>query len=161
MLASLITALFLFGLISTAHAVTLLYLLGGALIIVELSSLTTFGVMAFNGVLALLAGYMINTNTDILFGLQVGWPFLFSIACAEFLMLVGIVWLFLRQKNKPVTTGAEAMIGKTATIIEWKGKTGRVHIDGEEWRAKSEKGFKKDDEVTVKAIKNVTLIVES
>ncbi len=161
MIASLITALYLAGIIAPPSAVTFLYLIGVGLIIAEFTVLATFGITAFNGILAIIAGYMIDNGADGFAGLELGWPLLFGIAAAEILMLIGGIALFLNQRKLPVTTGVEAMIGQTATVLDWKNTNGRVRVLGEEWAARSDEKLplKIGDNVIVTRVEKVTVVV--
>lgn len=159
MIASIITALYLLGYMSASSASTFLLITGALLIIAEITTLTTFGILGFNGGLALAVGYMMSTGTDTLFGLSVDWPFFFGIAFVEVLMLGACVFVVLYLRGKKITTGIESMIGESAEVIEWSGNKGRVRVQGEDWKAVSDTPIKTDDTVIVQKIKNLTLIV--
>ena len=159
MIASLITALFLAGVMTTSGAATFLYITGALLILTELTSLTTFGILAFNGTLALATGYMIDTGSNSLFGLPVGWSFFFGLAFVELLIIITCVFVVLRSRKIKVTTGLEAMIGENAEVLEWDDQKGRVRIHGEDWNATSDQTIKTGDLVVIQNIHNLTLTV--
>ncbi len=160
MIASLITAMYLIGLISQDSAITSLYVAGILLIIAELG-VVSFGLIAVNGLLALYAGYAIHSGNDLLFGITMGWPILFGIAFVEFSIIASVVSVHLWLRRRKATTGKEGMIGTKATILKWNGKKGSVNIDGEIWNASSEKemDLNPDDEVTVKSVDKLDITI--
>ena len=93
--------------------------------------------------------------------------FNFTIQFVAFLLvsvvLLGVSRPFASKVSKEPQRKAVAdrLIGQTATVIEdFEGHEGLVKFDGEIWRAKSYDRIKKGDEVTIKAIDGVKLIVE-
>ena len=160
MIASLITALHLLGFISLDSAITSLYVAGILLIIAELG-VVSFGLIAFNGIIALYAGYALHTGNDLLFGISVGWPVLFGIAFVEFAIIGAVITVHMWLRKQKTTTGTEAMVGSTAVILDWNGKKGNVRFEGEIWKAKSsqEMDFNPDDEVTVEAVNKLDLTI--
>jgi len=56
-----------------------------------------------------------------------------------------------KKKN---TTGVEAMIGQEVRVILWKGKKGRIHVQGEDWQAYSddEYNLKRNDLVLISKV---------
>lgn len=159
MIATLITALYLLGLLNAASTAMSLYIFGALLIIAEASMLSTFGVLALNGVIALAVGYMVDHSTDHIFGLNIDWSFFFGIAFAEFLIIAACVFVVLYMRKHKVTTGLESMIGEPAQVIEWSGGKGRVQIHGETWAATSDDPVKAGHIVYIADIKHLTLRV--
>jgi membrane-bound serine protease (ClpP class) len=159
MIASLILALHLLGFIPAAEAATFLFICGAALIVAEIA--LPSGIAAFNGVLALLVGYGLKAGSDSIFGLEVGWGIFFGVAFVELFILIASVILILRHRRQKATTGAEGMIGQKAAIVEWNGKTGRVRIQGEIWKAESETLLElaEGEKVTVSSINDLVLRV--
>jgi membrane-bound ClpP family serine protease len=62
------------------------------------------------------------------------------------------------KKRRPAT-GAEGMVGKVASVIDWAGAEGRVLVDGEIWRAVCSSRPAAGDEVVVRAVRGLTLEV--
>jgi membrane protein implicated in regulation of membrane protease activity len=86
------------------------------------------------------------------------------------LLLVGCVLevveiAFLRRWSKRIdrrtkpTTGAEAMIGRPAEVVEPCRPRGTVELDGERWRARCEAGADIGETVRVESIDGLTLVV--
>ena len=66
---------------------------------------------------------------------------------------------------RKVSTNADSIIGKMGIVtqnIDSAGDSGRVHVDGLDWKAMSDDGFpiEKDSHVMIKSIKGVTVMVE-
>ena len=72
---------------------------------------------------------------------------------------------FLRNWSKRIgrrtkaTTGAEGMIGKRAEVVRECRPSGTVRLDGELWEARCEGGAAPGDEVQVKGVEGLTLVV--
>ena len=160
MIASLITALYLLGAMSAAHAATFLYICGALLILGELA-FTLFGILAFNGLLALMVGYTIQTGNNVIFGLNVDWSLLFGIAFIEMFIIALSVFIVLKYHGRKSVIGGVDMEGETAEIVEWDGKKGLVRIQGEIWKAESQQALdlSANDKVMVSAVDKLTLTI--
>lgn len=71
---------------------------------------------------------------------------------------VGFWTRFLRRYR--VRTGAEALIGAAAEVIEDCDPRGRVRLRGEIWHAYCEQGARVGDRVTVTGLEGLTLRVD-
>lgn len=160
MIASLIIALHLMGVITIESATTSLYVAGALLIIAEIG-IVSFGLLFMNGVLAIYAGYALQVGRDLIFGIPIGWSVLFGIAFIEFSVISIVVIVHLRLRNMKQITGTESMIGEQATILEWDGTRGAVRYEGEIWKAKSnvDVNLNPDDTVTISAVKKLNLTI--
>ncbi len=160
MLASFIVLLYLAGYIKISGAITSLYVAGALLIIAELG-IVSFGMIAFNGLIALYAAYTLQTGSDILFGLSIGWPVLFGIALVESFIIASILAIHIRLRKTKNASGIESMIGDSAIVIEWQGKKGNVRYDGEIWKARSENDLTLDanEKVIIQKVNKLELII--
>ncbi len=160
MIASLIILLHLSGVITLSSAITSLYVTGALLLIAEIG-VVSFGLLALNGTLAIYAAYTLQAGTDLIFGIPIGWPVLFGIAFVEVLMIVAIILVHTWLRNRPTSTGKEAMIGEKATILEWSGTAGKVRFEGEIWQAQSEKtmDLAPNDSVKIQSVGKIYLTV--
>lgn len=161
MIATLLLALYLLGGMDASSAITLLYIAGGILIVSEIF-LGTFGFAALNGIIALYLGYAIKTGEAQFIGLPVDWGLFFGIAVFELILVITMITIFLKHKNKVSTIGTENMIGKQAKVLEWKDQEGRVFIEGENWQATSESNLKlkKNDKVEITAVNELVLTIK-
>ncbi|GJL84524.1 MAG: hypothetical protein DHS20C02_02990 [Micavibrio sp.] len=160
MIASIILGLYLFGIMDAESAATFLYVTGGLLIAAEFFLIG--GIFAFNGAIALLVGYAIASGSNALFGVPLDWGLFFGIAFVEVAILIAAIFLIIRYRRHGVSTGTESMVGQKASVVEWKGQKGRVQIQGETWKAESDKemDLKKDEKVTVDSVDNLTLKIK-
>ncbi len=71
-----------------------------------------------------------------------------------------LIVLARRAMKKPVTVGREAMVGQVGVATTDIAPDGTVKLKGELWRATSEKRIRKGEEVVVKDMKGLVLIVE-
>ena len=160
MIASLIIALHLMGVITIESATTSLYVAGALLIIAEIG-IVSFGLLFMNGVLAIYAGYALHVGKDLIFGIPVGWSVLFGIAFIEISVIAIVVIVHMRLRNMRQITGTQSMIGEKATIIAWDGTRGSVRYEGEIWNAQSSIEFdlNPDDTVKISAVKKLDLTI--
>lgn len=92
----------------------------------------------------------------------------FTVAIIAVIVLLFAYVFFARnfiKKSLNITThktNADSIVGKQAVVVESIGedKAGQIKIDGEIWRAISEKPIEKGKKVTIKSISGVTVNVE-
>jgi membrane-bound serine protease (ClpP class) len=139
----------------------LLMLLGFAFMIAE-AFIPSFGIVGFTGVIAFLAGGALMFDTAGMPGLGLDWGLFAGIGALGLLIMGLVVFVTMRVYRRKTITGAESMIGSEAVILDWHGGThGRVHIQGETWKAVSPVALelKKGDRVTVAALNDLTLTI--
>lgn len=160
MIASFITALYLMGFITVESATTSLYIAGILLLVAEIG-IVSFGMLAFNGIIALYAAFALQRGSDLIFGMPVGWGALFGIACVEIIILATIIFVYMWLRRQKTTTGTEAMIGAQATVIDWDGTKGNVRFEGELWQAQSnaEMDISANETVTIEAVNKMNLTI--
>ncbi|PCK00323.1 MAG: hypothetical protein COA45_00640 [Zetaproteobacteria bacterium] len=160
MIASLIIALHLMGVITIESAITSLYVTGALLIIAEIG-IISFGLLFMNGLLAIYAGYALQVGQDLIFGIPIGWSVLFGIAFIEMSVIGTVVGVHLWLRKKKHVTGIQSMIGEKATIIDWDGKHGSICYEGETWRAESDTliDLNQNDTVTIAEINKLDITI--
>jgi membrane protein implicated in regulation of membrane protease activity len=67
------------------------------------------------------------------------------------------VWWSRRRKAR---VGIETLVGRTAVAMSAVRASGQVRVDGEIWRAQSETSIAPGDEVVVRGVEGLTLLVE-
>ena len=84
------------------------------------------------------------------------------VSLLTFVFLRPVVMRFLEKKSKDVKTNAEAIIGRKGVVserIDATQHTGRVAIDGDDWKAVSEDGSVIEKGAEVKIVKLDSIIV--
>lgn len=127
-----------------------------ALVIFEICS-ATFGAICFAigaGFSALAAGL----------GLGLTWQVVIFavVSLLTFVFLRPFMLKFMDRKSKDVKTNAEAIIGRKGIVserIDAAQHTGRVAVDGDDWKAVSEDGSVIEKGVTVEIVKMDSIIV--
>ena len=126
------------------------------LLIFEIFS-ATFGAICFAigaGFSALAAGLGANVTWQIIIFVVV--------SLLTFIFLRPVVMRFLDRKSKDVKTNADAIIGRKGVVserIDAEQHTGRVAIDGDDWKAVSEDGSVIEKGTTVEIVKLDSIIV--
>jgi membrane protein implicated in regulation of membrane protease activity len=126
------------------------------LVILEIAT-AGFGVICFAigaGFAALFAGLGANVTWQIV---------IFAIvSLLTFIFLRPIVMRFLDKRSKDVKTNADALVGRKGIVserIDAAQHTGRVAIDGDDWKAVSENGEVIEKGVQVEIVKLDSIIV--
>jgi len=87
------------------------------------------------------------------------WAIMLVVAGIGAFMAAG-VWLVMRSRNRPVTTGQEGLIGRLAEVRQTLDPDGMVFVEGALWRAVSEQGrIERGEWVRVRAIYGTRLFV--
>ncbi|MCP4928112.1 MAG: nodulation protein NfeD [Gammaproteobacteria bacterium] len=159
----LLLALFAFQVLPVNYAGLALMLLGIMLIIAE-GFAPSFGVLGIGGLAAFVFGSVILMDTDVP-GYTVSRTLIGGIATMGGLASLGLVYMFVKARGRPVVSGAEAMIGQMAEVLtDFTGSGpfhGSVFIDSERWQAESASPVTKGKQVRVLALHGLVLTVES
>lgn len=160
MLVALILILYLLQILPAAQAAAFLLLIGLSYLALEVF-VTSLGLLALNGLLALYASYALYSGVPVLLGVPIGWELVFGIAFVELAGMLIALRFFLMALRQKTVTGREAMIGQSATVIDWQGRQGRVFVMGETWKAVSDQSLtlRRDDSVTIQSVDNLTLTI--
>jgi membrane protein implicated in regulation of membrane protease activity len=99
------------------------------------------------------------------FGLLLFWIFPLPVALAMYVPLSAFsFWLamvVMRALRSPVSTGAEALRGRSGRVVTVDAEDIIVQVDGELWRAKSSEPLAPEQLVDVLALEGLTLRVSS
>ena len=134
------------------------YWLIAAIVLVILEIMTAgFGVICFAigaAFSALVSGLGGNLTWQIV---------IFAIvSLLTFIFLRPVVIRFLDKKSKDVKTNVDAIIGRKGVVserIDAEQHTGRVAVDGDDWKAVSEDGSVIEKGITVEIVKLDSIIV--
>ncbi|MBV9344840.1 MAG: nodulation protein NfeD [Gammaproteobacteria bacterium] len=155
---SLLIALFAFQILSVNYAGLALVLLGVGLITAEFF-FPTYGSLGVGGLIAFVVGSLILFDSDVP-GLRVGRPLIAAFATVGALVAIGIVYLAGRALRRPVSTGAQAMVGASAEVLADFSGTGRVRYGGELWQARSSVPLRAGEAARIVRVEGLTLWVE-
>jgi membrane protein implicated in regulation of membrane protease activity len=98
--------------------------------------------------------------TSVILSFFFPWPWNLVVVLAGVIGEVGeIVWGRRLAKRWRPKTGAEAMIGKTAEVVENCRPAGHVRVDGELWEATCAAGADAGETVRITAVDRLTLTV--
>ncbi|MCK6419002.1 MAG: hypothetical protein L6Q57_08740 [Alphaproteobacteria bacterium] len=160
MLVAFILILYLLQVLPAAQTAAFLLLIGLSYLALEVF-VTSLGLLALNGLLALYASYALYNGLPTLLGVPIGWELVFGIAFVEVVGTLIALRFFLIALQKKAVTGREAMIGQSASVVDWQGRQGRVFVMGETWKAVSDQNLnlQRDAIVTIQAVDHLTLII--
>jgi membrane-bound serine protease (ClpP class) len=155
---SLLLALFAFQILPVNYAGLALMVLGVILIVAEFF-VPSFGALGIGGVAAFVFGSIILMDADVPgFGISIG--LISSVATAAALLLLGVVWLAMRSRHRPVVSGSEHMAGAVVQALEDFEREGPVRVYGERWRARSRVPVQKGQHLRVTEVEGLLLYVE-
>jgi membrane-bound serine protease (ClpP class) len=156
---ALVLALYAFNFLPINYAGVLLIITALALFALE-AKLTSHGVLAAGGIVAMVLGAMILIKSP--------WPearIHFSTALTVALPLAGItiflLTLALAAKRQKVVTGRAGMIGLMGVAQTDLDPTGEIRVHGELWKARTSGRIPQGSRVRVREIEGLTLVVES
>jgi membrane-bound serine protease (ClpP class) len=155
----LLLAFFALQVLPVSYAGVLLIVLGIILLILEVK-VTSFGVLAVGGVVALFFGSMMLIDSplpEMQIGLRMIVPITLSIA-AILLFLVRLAVQAQRQRSVTGEAGMLDEVGQALSSIV-PGGVGRVQAHGEIWTATSDEVLAAGDRVKVVAVKGLLLTV--
>jgi membrane-bound serine protease (ClpP class) len=155
---SLLLALYALHVLPVNFAGLALLLLGIALMLAE-AFVPSFGALGIGGAAAFVIGSVMLLETDVP-GYGISWLLIGSIALVSSGIFLVVMMLLVRAQRRAVVTGPEEMVGSEGQVIEWSGDTGRIHVHGENWRARAAKPLQPGQWVRVANIDGLTLVVK-
>ncbi len=135
-----------------------LIVVGVGLIVAEAYA-PSFGALGIGGIAAFVFGAIIMFDSDIPgFGISIA--FVLGIAIVFALLLIWLVSYLIRLRKRGGVSGADSIIGGIATALADFSDEGRVWLEGEAWHARTDVPIHKDDEVVVRRMDVLILVVE-
>jgi membrane-bound serine protease (ClpP class) len=152
----LVLGLYALNMLPVDYTGLALMFLGIAFLIAE--AFTPTVVLGLGGLVAFLLGaaILIDTNQP---EFQLSWAVIGMAAATSIGLLtltLGYVW---RARHQPVRTGAPAMLGQPAEVLDWSGEVGHVLALGERWQARAAQALARGEHVEVAAVDGLTLVV--
>lgn len=155
----LLLALFAFQVLPVNYAGLALILLGLLFMIAE-AFVPSFGILGIGGVVAFIAGsVMLWEETGPGFTVPIG--IIGGFALASLVLLLGFARLMVRQRRRPVVSGAEELLGATGVALEDFDAEGRVRVHGEIWQASSTAALHRHQPITVTGRHGLVLSVKA
>jgi membrane-bound serine protease (ClpP class) len=156
---ALILAMLAFGDLPLWWGGLALLLVGVALMLAELH-VEGFGVLGIAGIAAFLFGSLFLYSPPGADGLAVS-PWLLALMAATLgTFVLGVMRAVLRSRRTAVTTGSQALRGRTGTALSDLTPSGTVEVDRESWSARAVEGpIGRGEPIVVIDVKGVVLEV--
>jgi membrane-bound serine protease (ClpP class) len=151
-------ALFALNLLPVRYTSVMLLVAAFVLLILE-AKFATHGILAAAGIVSLVAGALTLVDGPIP-ELRVHLATALSTGLAFGLITVFLLRLALRAKRSKVRIGGDAMIGQIAVVTLPLDPSGQVMVNGELWQAESATPAAKGEQVRVRGLRDLTLLVE-
>jgi membrane-bound serine protease (ClpP class) len=135
-----------------------LILIGVGMMVAEAFT-PSIGVIGLGGVVAFVIGSIILMDTDVP-AYQISIPIIAAFAASSAALFVFVVGAAVRARLGAVRTGAPAMIGASAQVLDDFDGDGRVRAFGENWQARSTRPLQRGNEVRITAVDGLVLDVE-
>ncbi|MEZ9999482.1 nodulation protein NfeD [Vibrio lentus] len=155
----LLLAMYSLQMLPVSYAGLALILLGIALMVAEAFS-PSFGIFGLGGVAAFTLGSIMLMDTEVP-GYQIALPLIIGISLFSVAFIVITISMLVRVRNKPVTTGMEAVVGDTGKVVSGFPGAGRVLVEGEIWQAKCASELQVGQIIRVTKLTGLSLDVEA
>jgi membrane-bound serine protease (ClpP class) len=138
-----------------------LLLLGVGLLVAE-AFVPSFGILGLGGVLAFVLGAAMLVDGDAA-ALGMSLPLVAGIGLAALAASILVLRLAWRTRGLRSESGSEALIGRTATVLDWAANRaeGHVLLAGERWRAVGAAGLRPGDVVRVDRVQGLSVQVSA
>jgi membrane-bound serine protease (ClpP class) len=151
-------ALFALNLLPVRYTSVMLLIAAFALLILE-AHFATHGVLAAAGIVALVFGALTLVDAPIP-EMRVHLATALSTGLAFGLITVFLLRLAMRARKSKVRMGGDAMIGLIAVVTQPLAPIGQVMVNGELWQAESVTPAAPGEQVRVRGLRDLTLLVE-
>jgi membrane-bound serine protease (ClpP class) len=155
---SLILAFYSFQSLPVNYAGMLLVLLGIVFFILE-ATVTSYGLLAIGGVVAMLLGSMMLIKTDVEF-LQISWAVILPVVALTAAFSLFMIGMGVRAMRRRPATGREEMVGLVGIVQTALTPHGQLAIHGELWEAISDRPLQPGDKAEVIRVEGLRLYVK-
>ncbi len=155
---SLVLAFYSFQSLPINYAGALLILLGIVFFILE-ATVTSFGILAIGGTVAMVLGSLMLMKTDAEF-LQISWTVIIPVVGIVALFTLVVLGAGLQALKRRPATGQEEMIGLIGEVRTALAPRGQVSIRGELWEAVSDAPMQPGDRAEVTHVEGLHLHVK-
>jgi membrane-bound serine protease (ClpP class) len=132
-----------------------LLVLGIGFLIAEIK-VHSHGVLAVGGALALGVGGLILFDDS---AVHVAVPLVLAVTAMTVAFFLVVIGFAVRARRGPRVSGASALLGRRAQVVEGLAPRGRVRLDGELWNAEAPRHVEVGAEVVVIGVEGLTLRV--
>jgi membrane-bound serine protease (ClpP class) len=153
-----LTALFALNLLPVRYTSVMLLVAAFVLLILE-AKFATHGILAIAGIVSMVFGALTLVDGPIP-ELRVHLATAVSTGLAFGLITVFLLRLAVRARKSKVRLGGDAMIGLIAVVTQPLAPAGQVLVNGELWQAESATPAAKGEQVRVRGLRDLTLLVE-
>ena len=156
---SLLLAFFALQVLPINFAGLLLMLFGLVLFALEIK-VTSYGLLTIGGIISLVFGSLMLIDSPAP-ELQLSLSLVLSVVLGFTAIAAFLVRLAVKAQRSVPITGAEGLLGETATVIDpiAPGTPGRVRVHGEIWSAVADAAIVGGDSVAVTGVHGLTLTV--
>lgn len=155
---SLILAFYSLQSLPVNYAGMLLFLLGIVFFILE-ATVTSYGLLAIGGVVAMLLGSMMLIKTDVEF-LQISWSVILPVVALTAAFSLFMVGMGVKAMRRRPATGREEMIGLVGIAHTALTPRGQLVVHGELWEAISDRPLQPGDKAEVIRVDGLQLHVK-
>lgn len=155
---SLILAFYSLQSLPVNYAGVLLFLLGVIFFILE-ATVTSYGLLAIGGVVAMLLGSMMLIKTDVEF-LQISWSIILPVVALTAAFSFFMVGMGVRAMRRRPATGREEMVGLVGIVKTALTPHGQLAVHGELWEAISDRPLQPGDKAEVVRVEGLRLYVK-
>jgi membrane-bound serine protease (ClpP class) len=155
---SLILAFYSFQSLPVNYAGILLFLLGIVFFVLE-ASVTSYGLLAIGGVIAMLIGSVMLIKSDAEF-FRISWSVILPVVTLASAFALLIVSMGMRALRRRPVTGREEMVGLVGIAKTALAPQGQLAVHGELWEAISEQPLGPGDQAEVTAVDGLRLRVK-
>ncbi|MGZ8393771.1 MAG: NfeD family protein [Nitrospira sp.] len=155
---SLILAFYSLQSLPVNYAGVLLFVLGIVFLILE-ATVTSFGLLAIGGIIAMLLGSVMLIKTDVEF-LQISWTVILPVVALAAGVTFFLVGMGMQAMRRPAVTGREELVGMVGIVTTALTPHGQLAVHGELWQAVSDLPLQPGEEAEVTGIQGVQLSVK-
>ena len=155
---SLILAFYAFQSLPVNYAGMLLFLLGIVFFVLE-ASVTSYGLLAIGGVVAMLIGSVMLIKSDAEF-FQISWAVILPVITLASVFTLLVIGTGINALRRRPATGREEMVGLVGIARTALAPDGQLAVRGELWEAVSEQPVSAGDQVEVTAVDGLRLHVK-
>ncbi len=153
----LLLGLYALQVLSVNFAGLALVILGVGMMVAEVFA-PSFGALGLGGLVAFVIGSIVLMDTDTP-GLALNRGLVGGVAAVAGAAMLGTIWMATRARRRPVSTGAEQLVGDVAEATGDFTDHGQVLIYGELWNAVSAKPVARGQRMRIDRVDGLTLHV--